>query len=400
MKAEEKVALSEVAQAVFARLLAFGEATRKLLVENTGFSFPTVTVALSELSSADMVCELRREQGPRGRATIIYGVSDGAGWVLGVDIGSTQISFISRELNGRIIDQATLKHDKAIVSAGQQAGELVRQSKAIKSFLTSPLAVAVALNQVVPRQLNRSDYPMPRALEIAQTFASHSGLSLSIPFLLENNVNCAAVAEHQDGQLHGHDDAAYMQIGVGIGLGFFSDGALIRGGHGGSGELAQIPLSWSDRVVSNIDAIEQKYGSAGLMHKAYELMRGETDCPSSPEELFSLASQGHEQAQVLVTEYGVALGRIAATAATILDPSILVLGGGLSRNAAFAGIIVGEFESRNRSTTITLSQKGPEATVVGACLLARDYAVNRIVGRYHRPICARPTLMPACIQEE
>lgn len=394
MNAEGKVALSEVAQAVFARLLAFGEATRKLLAEGTGFSFPTVTVALAELTIADMVCELRREQGARGRATIVYGVSDGAGWVLGVDIGSTQISFVGRGLNGRILDQATSKHEAPIISAGQLAGELVAGSRALNAGGRPPLAVAVALNQVVPRQLDRPGHPMPRALEIAQTFASHCGLSTSIPFLIENNVNCAAVAEHQDGQMHGHDDAAYMQIGVGIGLGFFSDGALIRGGQGGSGELAQIPLSWSDKVVSEVDAIEQKYGSTGLMQKAREIMQSATDSPRSPEALFSLANQGHTQAQVLMTEYGVALGRIAATAATILDPSILVLGGGLSRNMTFSKIIVDEFRSRNRDTSVKVSLKGPGATVLGACLLARDYAVNRIVDRYHRQICAKPTLMP------
>lgn len=400
MNAWEKPALSEVAQAVFAQLLALGEATRKLLSESTGFSFPTVTVALAELGTAEMVCELRREQGARGRATIVYGVSDGAGWVLGVDIGSTQVSFIGRGLNGRILDQAISKHDAPIVSAGQLAGELVAKSKVLSAISGPPMAVAIALNQVVPRRLDRPGYPIPRALKIAKAFATHCGLSSSIPFILENNVNCAAVTEHQDGAMHGHDDAAYMQIGVGIGLGFFADGALIRGGQGGGGELAQIPLSWSDKVVSGIDAIEQRYGSAGLMQKTQEVMRGTRDCPRTPEELFFLASQGHAQAQALMTEYGVAVGRIAATAATILDPSILVLGGGLVRNAAFTEIIVNEFSSRNQDTSIKLSQKGPEATVLGACLLARDFAITRIVDRYHRPICARPTLLTGYTEGE
>ncbi|MGP4141624.1 ROK family protein [Sodalis praecaptivus] len=113
----------------------------------------------------------------------------------------------------------------------------------------------------------------------------------------------------------------------------------------------------------------------------------------SPQALFSLAAAGHEQAQALMDEHGVALGRIAATAATILDPSILILGGGLSQNQPFAQRIMDEFSLRNQDTRIEVSQMGPEATVVGACLLARDLAITHIVDRYHRPICARPTLL-------
>lgn len=121
-----------------------------------------------------------------------------------------------------------------------------------------PRAVAVALNQVVPRQLAHPHRPPSRALDTAQTFAACCKLPASTPFLLENNVNCAAVTEHQQGLMRGHDDAAYMQIG--IVLGFFADGVLMRGGQGQSGALAQIPLSWHHTQPSGFDALEQRYG--------------------------------------------------------------------------------------------------------------------------------------------
>ncbi|MFB9947532.1 ROK family protein [Rhizobium puerariae] len=393
MNAAADNALTDVAQLVFAHLLEPGEATRKMLAESANLSFPTVTVALSELTGKGMVCELRREQGARGRATIVYGISEDAGWILGVDIGSTQVSFSARLLNGRVLAYGSRQHEGGAGRLGDMAGELVAQSPILKAMKTPPLVVALALNQVVPRQLARADRPRPLALEIAEMFVAASKLPRSIPFLLENNVNCAAVAEHQDGLMRGYSDAAYMQIGVGIGLGFFADGALIRGGQGGSGELAQIPVSWSNAVASGVDAIERKYGSVGLMQAASNSFFGSKK-PSSPEELFSMAADGNEQAAALMTEYGVALGRIAAAATTILDPSVIVLGGGLTRNEAFAQIIIEEFQSRNRDTRIGISKKGSEATVLGACLLARDLAISQIVERFYKPLSARPTLMP------
>lgn len=388
-------ALTEVAQAVFARLLASGEATRKQLAEGTGFSFPSVTVALAELAARNNVSELRREQGARGRATIVYGVSDEAGWVLGVDIGSTQISYVGRALNGKCLGGGSIKREKSTVHPGTLAGELIASAADLAALNAAPLAVTVAINQVVPRQLVHPHRPRSLALEIAETFVACCGLPSSTPFILENNVNCAAVTEHQQGLMSGHEDAAYMQIGVGIGLGFFADGTLIRGGQGMSGELAQIPLSWRHSRCSGPDAIEQRYGSAGLMKRVAECFQADdAHSPDSPEALFALGATGDERAQNLMHEHSVALGRIAAAAATILDPSILVLGGGLSRNPAFARMIADEFASRNQDTRIEISQRGTEATVEGACLLARDYAITRLATRFHRPVCARPTLLP------
>lgn len=392
MNAAEDRTLSESAQVVFTHLIDQGVATRKLLAESAGLSFPTVTVALAELTGKGMVCELRREQGARGRATIVYGINGDAGWILGVDIGSTQVSFSARLLNGRILVQDSRKHDGGPAKLGGLAGELVAQSPVLRAMKVPPRAVALALNQVVPRQLVRPDRARPLALEIAEMFVAASNLPRSIPFLLENNVNCAAVAEHQDGLMRGYDDAAYMQIGVGIGLGFFADGALIRGGQGGSGELAQIPLSWSNTVSSGVDAIEKRYGSVGLMQTA-EAVFADTDKPSSPEQLFNMAAAGNAEARLLMTEHGIALGRLAAAAATILDPEVIVLGGGLTRNEAFAQIIVEEFQSRNSDARIDISLKGSEATVLGACLLAKDLAISQIAERFHKPLSARPTLL-------
>ncbi|QYA09964.1 ROK family protein [Agrobacterium larrymoorei] len=386
-------ALSEVAQLVLSHLLDEGEATRKLLAEKSELSFPTVTLALAELTARSMVSELRREQGARGRATIVYGVSDDCGWILGVDIGSTQISFNARLLNGRVLANESHKHEEGPEELGRLAGKIVANSTVLKAIKTPPLVVALALNQVVPRQLLHEDKPRPLALEIAEMFVAASRLPYTIPFLLENNVNCAAVAEHQEGLMRGYDDAAYMQIGVGIGLGYFADGSLIRGGQGASGELAQIPLSWSVDIVSEVDAIERRYGSLGLMQSVCSAYK-DADMPDSPEALFLRAAGGDKTARMLMSEHGVALGRLAATAAAILDPEIIVLGGGLARNEAFAQIIAKEFRSRNNDTQLEVSKKGAEATVLGACLLARDLAIGNLVERFHKPLSARPTILP------
>jgi predicted NBD/HSP70 family sugar kinase len=94
-------------------------------------------------------------------------------------------------------------------------------------------------------------------------------------------------------------------------------------------------------------------------------------------------------------DHAVALGRIAATVATIIDPSVLVLGGGLSRNPEFVALISEEFSKRITRTRLCASEKGIAATVEGATILARDYVLGRLLGNVHRPISSRPNVWNA-----
>ncbi|SKA02323.1 ROK family transcriptional regulator [Consotaella salsifontis] len=389
---DEEAKLSDVAQAVLASLLRSQEATRKMLSEDVGVSLPTVTAALGELVAGNLVRELRREQGARGRATIVYSASDEAGWVLGVDIGATQINFVARCLSGRLLMRDSRRHPGDPAAVGSVAGAFL--SPALERFRdVLPLrAVSIALNRIVPRNMADDTDEEPPATTIVQQFANASGLGRGVPVLLENNVNCAAVAEHSNGLMQGYDDAAFMQIGVGIGLGFFCDGALIRGGHGASGELAQVPVSWSKDTPSPRDAIERLYGSVGLVERAAAEWPADEIPPRSSEELFSLGDAGHAVAHRLMREHAVALGRLAAAATTLLDPSVLVLGGGLCGHAGFSSMIIEEFHARNRRTIVKVSQKGATATIEGAVILAGDLAIRQLVHRHHRPLLMRPTV--------
>ncbi|KKB11351.1 hypothetical protein VE25_13700 [Devosia geojensis] len=389
------IKLSDVARATLASLLRLGETTRKDLAQDIGISFPTVTAALAELGAVGYVREVRREQGARGRATIVYGVNDAAGWVLGVDVGSTQVSFFARELGGAVLDRESVRHKGDPVAAGTLAGGLATDI-ITRHRRTGPLhAIAIALNQIVPRDFAGADPTPPISLTIVERFAAAAGLDPDIPVLVENNVNCAAVAEHQNGRMEGRDDAAYMQIGVGIGLGFFCDGTLIRGGQGASGELAQVPISWTAGIASPRDAIERAFGSSGLIASAQKDWPAGEAAPQSSEELFALGEAGNETASGIMQRHAVALARIAATAATVLDPSILVLGGGLSRNAMFTDMIAREFAGRNQRTTIEVSDKAGDATVEGAAILARDLALRRMLNPHYRPLLTRPTVWSA-----
>jgi len=386
--------LSELAKATLNSILQRGEATRKVIATDVGISFPTVTNVIGELEALSLVREVRREQGARGRATLVYGVSEKAGWVLAVDVGSTQVRYVARGLDGstrasRVERVERLDGFEPARRAASMTAELLQQVHDAGPLLS----VAIGINQVVPKSfVAREPTSDPRLThDIVAVFMGGAGIPHEVPVLVENNVNCAAVAEHEDGMMQGLDDCAYMQIGVGIGLGYFSDGVLIRGGSGASGELAQIPVSWSADVASPRDLIEHTYGSGGLLAAARAAWPG-ADLPESTEEVFARAEEGNDVARSIMRTHAVALARIAATAATIIDPSVLVLGGGLSRSLRFVELIADEFASRTARTQLRASSKGTAATVEGAVILARDLALSRMLGSRHRALLGRPAI--------
>lgn len=383
--------LGETPRAVFAATLRHGTVTRRQLAEELGVSFPTITAALSELGGEGLVEEAGSIQGSRGRAKLLYRVAPAAGWVLGLDIGSTQVTGVAQRLDGVESERLEVSVPRDIEEAADAAAVLVDR---LLDAAPHPLrAIAVAVNQIVPEPLRAARHhgsERARAARIVDLALKDARISAAVPVAVENNVNCAAVAEHEDGALQGLMNGAYMQAGVGIGLGFFSEGVLVRGASGASGELAQIPVSWERGVDSPRDAIEQRFGSAGLLARAAEFMAPEP--PALAEEIFARAEAGDEAARELVAAHAVALGRIAAAASTVLDPAVLVIGGGLARNELFTDLLVAEFSGRLPHVEIKPSQKGTGATLQGATLLARDVALTSMLGPLHRPLVPRPTL--------
>lgn len=365
-----------------------GEFTRKEIADQLGVSFPSVTASIGELVRRGFVREVRREQGPRGRASLVYGVTVDAGWVLGVDIGSTQVTCIAHGLDGTERVRQTVRVPRDVDAAGTASATLIRE---MVDSLGAPRAITIAVNQIVPHSLHAAGYDWyPVAPRLIERALDGVTIPPEVPIAVENNVNCAAVAEHEDGALEGLTHCAYLQAGVGIGLGYFTAGALVRGGTGASGEVAQVPLSWDAEVETPRDAIEDRYGSAGMVRRAAELMGAAA--PTRSEDIFLMAEQGDAVAQEIMREHAVAIGRVAVAAATILDPVAIVVGGGLAKNLRFVDLLREEFTSLMPRIDVRHSEKGDDASAQGAVLIARDLALAALVGPQHQRLVPHPAL--------
>jgi glucokinase len=219
---------------------------------------------------------------------------------------------------------------------------------------------------------------------------------LGRPVTVENDANAAAWAEYRFGAARGEPVVACVTLGTGIGGGLVVSGVLYRGAFGVAGEWGHMAVVPDGRrcPCGNRGCWEMYASGTALARDGRELAEVS---PVSARRLLQLAHgvpaaltgadvtaaarEGDPAAVEIYTAMGRWLGRGIADLAAILDPSVVVVGGGVSEagdlllrpaREAFAATLTGR--GFRPAAPIRLAALGPLAGLVGAADLARREA--------------------------
>jgi predicted NBD/HSP70 family sugar kinase len=114
-------------------------------------------------------------------------------------------------------------------------------------------------------------------------------------------------------------------------MGIIIEDELVRGAHAAAGEIGYLPLAGDpfDPRHRLHGGLEDEIGAAGVV-AAFHKRRGPGDPePSTAHEVFELAGAGNAAARAVVDHVAARLGTAIATVCAILDPDLVVLGGGI-----------------------------------------------------------------------
>jgi glucokinase len=209
--------------------------------------------------------------------------------------------------------------------------------------------------------------------------------------LVDNEVRLSLLAERWRGTAQGIDDAFLVQIGVGIGGGVLIAGDVYRGASGAAGEIGYLPLFDGEESSRRLGPFEHAAGGTAFArlarravargdgHAMLELAGGEPDAIDA-EVVFAAAARGDAAATTIVEEVLERLARGIAAAVVLLDPSTVILGGGVSRAGAS---LLGPLERRvcelvPVAPRMILSSLGDEAVALGAVRLALQAVEARL----------------------
>jgi predicted NBD/HSP70 family sugar kinase len=199
--------------------------------------------------------------------------------------------------------------------------------------------------------------------------------ALGARVVVENDVNLAVLGEHWKGVARGHENCAFLSFGTGIGAGIMVNGQLHHGHQFLAGEIGLMCMGRQ--------YVETDFGSRGCLETLTGLgalkaqWHGSTAESSDwVAELCQAATSGDAEARKVLGEAGTILGMAAANICSMLDPSIVVLGGAL---VAHGDSVVAEVRRVVRRViptppAIEVSSLAKEAPLWGSLLLATTEA--------------------------
>jgi predicted NBD/HSP70 family sugar kinase len=362
-----------------------GPLSRAQVARVSGLSKPTVSLALTGLLDAGLVREVGRSRGERGPSALLYELNPIAGWVVGIDVGRIWVRAAIADIAGTIIarrdERAKVSSAKTLIGqigavARRLAGEAgVQWSQVTSAALGSP-GVFDPAHGYVAMAPNLPGWGRSGLVE-----AVREELGTNVNF--ENDVNLAALAERAHGHGRNVDNFVFMSVGTGIGMALVIDGRLYRGAHGAAGEVAYMPLGFGDPhdpANRRRGAFEESAAAAGVVRIARNLgMRN----PLSPEKIFNSARRGHAVASRVVEAEAALLALAIATVTPVLDPELVILGGGIGRNG---DLLLEPIERELRQLLpfrprVVVSALGEDAVLRGAVATALEVARERVFAR-------------------
>jgi glucokinase len=212
-------------------------------------------------------------------------------------------------------------------------------------------------------------------------------LLLSGPVAVENDANAAAWAEYRFGAGRGSTSLVMITVGTGLGAGLVLGGRLAAGARGLAAEVGHVPLVPDGRPCPcGLRGCWERYVS-GTALTAEATRLGPAWLPADPSAVgravLAAARAGDADGLALIAEQGCRLGEGLATLTALLDPDVVIVGGGL---AAAGELLLGPARARlaealspvlRRSLPrVVAAELGAEAGVVGAADVART-AVRR-----------------------
>jgi predicted NBD/HSP70 family sugar kinase len=367
-------------RALLEHLRALGPTSRAQLARDTGLSKPTVSNALANLERAGLVRVVGHAPSGPGRAALLYEPDPTAAYVVGIDIGRSWVRVAAADLAGEIVARRDERNRaRSATALVGTVGALAHEVVGAAGLTWDRVAHTVVGGPGVfdPKSGRLRHAPnLPGWSRPGLVDALRDALPPSIA--LDNDANLAAIGERAYGRGREVGSFVYVFVGTGVGMGIILDGELYRGAHGAAGEVAYAPLPSEEaqRALTEGDPharlrgiLEEAASADAIVRTAKAL--GMPGRPSA-KRIFAAARAADPLAVATVDAEADRLALVVGTVAAILDPELIVLGGGVGGNI---DLLRPRLERRLALLTplearIAEGELGQDATVLGAIATA------------------------------
>jgi predicted NBD/HSP70 family sugar kinase len=313
--------------AVLSHLLSHGQLTRADIRGLTGLSKPTTSDVLRTLVGADLAIVVGHTSGGPGPNAEIYATNPDGAYAAALAIRETDsepdVSMAIVDLDGRIRARTAISLDLAVDDPA--------------ASIANAITVLCKEASLSPQRVRHTHIGVPGSYDHTNDTIRHvdvpglgrPGLVTALrrilggPVVVDNDVNLAAVAERQRGVAAGAETFALLWLDHGLGLAIDLGGTLMRGAHGGAGEIGYMPLGLPARRDTRYDTydLDGVLGGPAVMG----LAAAHGLVASTP--AAAVATGGAAFIAALAQRVSVAIAAVVA----VLDPDLVVLAGAIGQ---------------------------------------------------------------------
>jgi glucokinase-like ROK family protein len=355
-----------------------GRISRADIAKRIHLSRSTVSSIINDLLANNLVREVGAGHSQGGRRPILLEFNGRAGYVVGVDVGATHILVLLTDLQAQPVVRLEEPFEveegpevglQRIVSLIEQALEKADLDMdcvvGVGIGIPGPLDYATGKTIFPPIMPGWHDIPLRDRLQ----------MRLGKPIHLDNDANLGAIAEYWWGAGRGARNVAFVKVGTGIGCGLILEGHIYRGEIGSAGEIGHAVIDEDGppcrcgsvgclEAMASAPAIVQAFREATVQtgqHRDATIL-----------DIIEAARGGDGTARRIFAQAGRRMGTALTSLVNLLNPGIIVVGGGVARAGSFFLEPLRETVRRcalpvaASSMRVVESKLGAEAIAIGA----------------------------------
>ena len=307
--------------------------------------------------------------------------------VLAGDVGGTNLRVAAVASDGTILHRLSVETpqsgvaadiERAIVTAAQSCIEAVSDTCRPTGF---GLALAALVNYRESLIISSPNLPELNSHPLAANISRELGIKV----VLENDATAAAIGEHWLGASADADHSIFITLGTGVGGGLILNGKAFRGADGTAGEVGHICVEPEgvECGCGSHGCLEQYASATAIIRMAQE--RGLAADTSTAAAVYAAAKADNTTAIGIFDDMGRYLGLGLASLVNVLNPELIVIGGGVARawdlfiDSLRNEIVARAFSHPGSRVRLIRASLGDSAGILGAaqsCLRRRSVACN------------------------
>ncbi|MGK9220014.1 MULTISPECIES: ROK family transcriptional regulator [unclassified Microbacterium] len=357
--------------------------TRAELAKSTGLARSTVAARVDELMRMGLITAVADAVSTGGRPPSQFALNPSAKVVVAADLGASHANVAITDLTGAILAEAS---ERVEIAQGPEAvlTWLVESAQRLLDETERSSADVAAIGIGLPGPVEHSTgQPVnPPIMPGWDRFDVPAWVQRHFPVavLVDNDVNISALGERAVAW-PGVDHFLFVKVATGIGAGIVSDGRLQRGAQGIAGDIGHV------RVARGVD-VPCHCGNHGCLEALASgpaiarTLRDQGVEAHTGDDVVALVKHGSLEAIQAVRQAGRDIGEVLTASVSLLNPSVISIGGSMARVSEH--LIAGVREIvYTRSTplatehlTIVQSTAASKAAVIGASILAVEHALS------------------------